>query len=134
MIHDAVRKAAVGAKILPEALEDALDRAERVFEVDDHGNVVTKEVLGTTPGLQASVWFTDMQKSRPHWWGNSAGGGAGGNRGGNDMGGKNPWSAEHWNMTEQGKLVQSDRAKAEQLAKAAGHASAVGARRPAPKK
>jgi len=131
MIHDAVRKAGTSAKVLPEALEDALLLAERVFEVDEAGNVVTKDGSGATPGLQPSVWFTDLQKTRPHWWGPSAGGGAGGNRGG--IGGdKNPWSAENWNMTEQGKILTADRSKAEQLAKAAG--TTIGGPRPKPKK
>jgi len=34
---------------------------------------------------------------------------------------KNPWSKENWNLTEQGKLIKADRAKAEKFAKAAGH-------------
>lgn len=131
MIHDKVRAAATASKVLPEALEDALLLAERVFEVDEAGNVVTKDGVGVTPGIQPSVWFTDLQRTRPHWWGPSAGGGAGGNRGG--VGGdKNPFTAEHWNMTEQGKLVQADRAKAEQMAKAAG--TSIGGPKPQPKK
>jgi hypothetical protein len=31
-------------------------------------------------------------------------------------GDKNPWSKDHWNMTEQGKLLRADRAKAIQMA------------------
>ena len=130
-IHDAVRKAATAAKVLPEAIEDALNLADRVFELDESGKVITKEGVGVTQGIEPSVWFIDLQKTRAHWWGQSSGGGAGGNRGG-DFGGKNPFSAEHWNMTEQGKLVVSDRAKAEQLAKAAG--TTIGGKKPAPKK
>ncbi len=34
---------------------------------------------------------------------------------------KNPWSKQHWNLTEQGRLFRTDRAKAEKLAKAEGH-------------
>ncbi len=131
-IHDAVRKAATAAKVLPEALEDALMLAERVFELNDNGDVITKDKVGTIPGLQPSVWLTDLQKSRPHWWGPSAGGGGGGNRGGGSMT-ENPWSHEHWNMTKQGAIYTADKSKAEQLAKAAGHASPIGAVRP-PKK
>jgi hypothetical protein len=33
---------------------------------------------------------------------------------------QNPWSKEFWNLTKQGELVRTDRAKAEKLAKAAG--------------
>lgn len=131
MIHDAVRKAGGAAKVLPEALEDALLLAERVFDLDESGRVVTKDNVGVTPGIEPGVWFTDLQKSRPHWWGPSAGGGAGGNRSGLG-GGNNPWSAEHWNMTEQGKILSADRSKAEQLAKSAG--TSIGGPKPQPKK
>lgn len=130
-IHDAVRKAGTAAKITAEAMEDALILAERHFELDDSGKVVTKDGVGVTPGIGAEVWFTDLQKSRPHWWGTSSGGGAGGNRGGIDTT-KNPFSHEHWNMTEQGKILTADRSKAEQLAKAAG--TTIGGKRPSPKK
>lgn len=35
-------------------------------------------------------------------------------------GDKNPWSKEHYNLTEQGKVLRDDRSKAEKFAKAAG--------------
>lgn len=130
-IHDAVRAAAATAKVLPEALEDALMLAERVFEVTEDGKVTTRDNVGVTPGVEASVWFTDLQAKRPHWWGPSAGGGAGGNRGGAG-GGANPWSADGWNMTEQGRVLKENRSRAEQLAKAAG--TSIGGPRPAPRK
>lgn len=131
-IQDAVRKAGVAAKILPSAMEDALILAERHFDVEEGtGRVVTKEGIGVTPGLEPSSWFTDMGKTREHWWGQSIGGGAGGNRGGGGAG-TNPFSAEHWNLTEQGRIVKADAAKAEQLAKAAG--TTVGGPKPAPRK
>ena len=130
-IFDKVREAATGAKILPEALEDALVLAERVFEVAEDGRVVTKDNVGVTPGIDASVWFTELQTKKPHWWGPSAGGGARGN-GTPGAGGNNPFTAEHWNMTEQGKILTSNPARAEQLAKSAG--TTVGGPKPAPRK
>ena len=51
-IFDKVREAATTAKILPEALEDALLLAERVFEVTEDGRVVTKDNVGVTPGIR----------------------------------------------------------------------------------
>lgn len=130
-IHDAVRKAATGAKVLPEAMDDALMLAERLFEVSEDGKVITKDNVGVTPGIEASAWLTDVQRTRPHWWGASAGGGAGGNRGGIDTS-KNPFSAENWNLTEQGKLLVTNREKAEQLAKLAG--TTIGGQQPAMRK
>jgi hypothetical protein len=131
MIHDAVRLAATGAKILPEALEDAILLADRIFEVDDAGKVVAKDNVGVTPGIDPSVWFTDLQPKRPHWWGASFGGGAGGNRQG-QSGAVNPWTHEHWNMTEQGKIYSASADRANQLAKQAG--TTVGGQKPAPRK
>lgn len=131
-IHDKVREAAVKAKVLPEAVDDALMHADRIFEVTEEGRVVTKDNVGVTPGLEPSVWFTDVQKTRPHWWGPSQGGGAGGNRGGGGDTNKNPFTAENWNLTEQGNLVQQDRQRAEQMAQAAG--TTIGGQRPAPRK
>lgn len=131
-IHDKVREDAVKAKVLPEAVEDALLLADRLFEVDDTGRVVTKDSVGVTPGIEPSVWFTDVQKSRPHWWGPSSGGGANGNRGGGGDATTNPFTHENWNLTAQGALVNTDRAKAEQLAKSAG--TTIGGQRPEPRK
>lgn len=130
-IHDGVRAAAVTAKLLPEALEDALILAERVFEVNEDGKVTTRDNVGVTPGVEPTVWFTDLQVKRPHWWGPSQGGGAGGNRNGAG-GGSNPWTYEGWNMTEQGRVLTENRARAEQLAKAAG--TTIGGQRPQPRK
>lgn len=130
-IFDKIRDAAVSAKVLPEAMEDAMMLAERVFEVTESGAVVTKDNVGVTPGIDASVWFTELQSKKPHWWGPSAGGGARGT-GTPGSGNTNPFSHEHWNLTEQGKLVMTNRQRAEQLAKSAG--TSIGGPRPAPRK
>lgn len=130
-IFDKVREAATSAKVLPEAMEDALLLAERVFEVTEDGRVVTKDNVGVTPGIEANVWLTELQTKRPHWWAPSSGGGAQGNRSGAG-GGTNPWSHDHWNMTEQGRILSQDRSRAEQLAKSAG--TTIGGPRPTPRK
>ena len=129
-IFDKIREAATSAKILPEALDDALLLAERVFEVTEDGRVVTKDNVGVTPGIEASVWFNELQTKRPHWWGPSVGGGAGGSK--TPGGGNNPWTAEHWNLTEQGKILTTNRSRAEQLAKSAG--TSIGGPKPAVRK
>lgn len=134
MIADAVRSAVGKSKgFQSSAVEDAITLAERVLEIDDSGNVVTKDGVGVTPGVGADVWLTEIQSKRPHWWGETIGGGASGNRGGaSGYGGNNPWSHDHWNLTEQGRILTTDRKKAEQLAKSAG--TSIGGKRPAPKK
>lgn len=131
LIHDSVRQAAAGAKILPEAFDDAILLADRIFEVDETNRVVAKDGVGVTPGIDPVVWFTDLQSKRPHWWGASVGGGAGGNRQG-QQGSTNPWTHEHWNMTEQGKIYTASPDRATQMAKQAG--TTIGGQKPAPRK
>lgn len=118
-IKDEVGKVVRAAKVLSTAEEDALMLAERVFEVDDTGNVVTKDNVGVTPGIKPDVWLQDMQSKRPHWWAPNQGGGAGNSGKGNSVL-NNPFSAEHWNLTEQGIMAKTDLAKAQRYAKAAG--------------
>lgn len=130
-IHDAIRAAAGKSKVLPEALEDALLLGERVFEIEENtGRVITRDKVGTTPGIEPDVWFQDLQTKRPHWWGPSGGGGGTGSGGGGS--GPNPFTAEHWNLTEQGKLLTTNPSRADQLARAAG--TTVGGPKPAAKK
>lgn len=129
-IRDDVRKAATTAKVRDTALDDVLMISESLFERDETGNVVTRDGVGVTPGISAEVWLTEAKNTRPHWWPESQGVGARGGDGG--AGGNNPFSAENWNLTEQGKLITENRAKAEQMAKAAG--TEIGGKKPDPKK
>jgi hypothetical protein len=101
--------------------------AERLFDVDEDGNITTRDGVGVTPGLTVEQWLTDRQKDRPHWWPRSTGGGA------KDSTGRslanNPWSRANWNLSEQGRYVREHGAeKAAAAAKAAG--SSVGATAP----
>lgn len=132
-VNGSLLKAAKDAKVTESAMEDIELYGERVFELTEDGAVVTKEGVGATPGLSPKEWLIDMQSKRPHWWGPTAGGGAGGSRGGAGGAGSNPWSAEHWNMTEQGRIVrEKGRETAERMAKAAG--TSIGALKPPAKK
>lgn len=131
-IRKHIRTAAKESGMREEAVEDALLLGERTFELLEDGSVVVKEGTSFNQGLGPKDWLSDLQSKRPHWWPESEGGGAGGNRGNGGTFAKNPFSAEHWNLTEQGKIVNSDRPRAEQLAKAAG--TTIGGGKPAPKK
>lgn len=126
-IHDAVRNAGKKVGLLPAAIEDALIYGERVLDVTEDGKVITKDNVGVTPGLDPDVWLTDLKQARPHWWGETAGGGGRGGSAGTRFA-NNPFSADHWNLTEQGKILRQDPAKAAQMAKAAG--TTVGGSRP----
>ena len=129
-IGDSVRAASSKMKVVDTAIEDVTLLAERIFTIDETGKVVAKDNVGCTPGISPEVWLNEMQQKRPHWWGPSAGGGAGGNRGGGSFT-SNPWSAEGWNMTQQGQIYNENPAKAEQMARSAG--TSIGGQRPAAK-
>lgn len=129
LIRDKAREAGTAAKLRPEAMDDFLLLADTVFEVRaDDNEVVVKDGTSFTAGVQPAVLLTDLQPKRPHWWGESAGGGAGGARD-RQSANANPFSKAAWNMTAQGQLMESDPAKAEQMAKQAGHKEAATARK-----
>lgn len=130
-IRDDVRSAALEAKVVGSALDDVLLYGDSLFEQNEAGETVTKDgITGVTPGLKPSAWLSDQKERRPHWWPASQGAGSQGNRGGGG-GEANPFTAEGWNVTEQGKLAQADMAKAERLARAAG--TSLGGPKPAPR-
>lgn len=127
MIHDEVRGAITKLSgFQPSAVEDALMYAERMFEVDEDGRVLTKDQVGVTPGIDAQVWLTEMQQKKAHWWGPSVGGGA--NGGSKKSFSSNPWSKDGWNMTEQGRIFRENPQRAHQMAKSAG--TSVGGAQP----
>lgn len=130
LITDEIRKACIASKVRSTAIDDVILYGLQLFEPDESGNVVAKEGVGVTPGLRPDVWLSDMQDKRPHWWPDSFGAGATGNNG---RGGvkSNPFTAEAWNVTEQGRLVRENPEKAQQLARAAG--TTVGGGKPAKK-
>ena len=122
VILDSVRLAAGDAKLPAEAMADAELLAEAIFEIEDTtGKPITKEnKLGFTQGVEADVFFTELKEKRPHWWPESRGGNAPGSGGGGGFP-NNPWSAKHWNVTEQGRVFKEHgKEKAEQMARAAG--------------
>lgn len=130
-ISDAVRKAATEGKVVASAMDDILLLGERVFEVQEDGSVLTKDSVGVTPGVAPDIWLGEMQERRPHWWPASQGAGGRGSGGGEGFS-NNPFSHDHWNLTEQGKEYKTNPKRAEQMAKAAG--TTIGGPRPvAPK-
>lgn len=120
-LHDTVRNVALEMKVQPTALPDVEMVAERYLERTDDGNFIVKDGMnGITPGLDVKGFMREMQQARPHWWPPSEGGGARGARGGLD-GRPNPWTKDGWNLTEQGRVVNTaGRAVAEEMAKSAG--------------
>lgn len=115
-IRDTIRTAATKLKVTDTALEDVQILGERLFEIDDTGRIVAKDNVGVTPGIDPEMWLGDQREKKPHWFPGNVGGGSGGGRGNQGGGGTNPWSAEGWNLTEQGKILKEDRSKAERMA------------------
>ncbi len=130
-IHDSMRKAMRTAKVIGEAEEDVLMR-DGLFEITEDGNVVTRDGVGITPGLDPASWLTEVQETKSHWWPMSQGGGARGSGGGKGFAGKNPWSHDGWNMTDQGAYFTEHGAeRAKKMAEAAG--TSIGGPKPAKK-
>jgi hypothetical protein len=131
-IGDQLTKAATGAKVHTSALQDIAVIGLNIFELDELGNAVTREgIPNVTAGISPEVWLTEARDSRPHWWPESQNAGARGSGNGGSFA-NNPFTRENWNLTEQGKLLTANRARAEQMAKAAG--TTIGGGMPAPKK
>lgn len=129
-LDDNISTAANKLKVRPEAMADVRTIVSGMMELVD-GKAVTRDGLEVTAGVSAEQALTELQSSRFYWWPDSTGGGS---RGGGVSGhtGKNPFTAEHWNMTAQGVLYQQDKDLATKLAKAAG--TTVGGTRPTPSK
>ena len=114
-IREALRSAATKLKVPDAAIEDVELLGERLFEIDDSGRIVAKDNVGVTPGIDPAMWLGDQREKRPHWFPGNVGGGSGGGKGQGNYG-SNPWSADGWNLTEQGKILREDRSKAERMA------------------
>ena len=127
--NDIVRAAAAQTKVHGTAVADVEMAAKMMMEFDENGKLVTKDGLNGVPaGLDINGFMKAMMKTRPHWWPESEGGGSRGGSGGG-IGGKNPWSKDSWNMTEQGRIAREEGMEvATRLAKAAG--SSIGATGP----
>lgn len=136
IVHDKIREAAVIAKVMPEVMADVLLLSDNVFELTEDGKgLLTKEnAYGVDAGLTPESFFQTQQERRSYWWPASTGGGSKGSGGKGGAGGlANPWAAETWNLTEQGKYVREHgMEKAQQMAKLAG--ATVNGARPTPKK
>lgn len=123
-----VSSAAVKEKIVETGIDDVIDLAVRVMDVDESGKIVTKDGAGFTPGLDPAGFLGELKAKKPHLWPTSQGGGAKGS-GGN--GAQGDWGK--MTITERGQFVKTHGMdKANQLAKASGYADAASLR-PLPK-
>lgn len=129
-IHEKVREAAISSKMLPEAYDDVLLHADAIMDLTEDGRVITKDQVGVTPGIDPTVWLTEIQQKKRHWWPASQSGGSRGSGSGIPAG-DNPWSGDGWNLTKQAEIIGADYKRAEQLARSAG--TNIGGKRPVTK-
>lgn len=105
---------------------DLVARGRSIFDLDDDGNIISRDQEGNQrynkagEPLAPKDWVQMMVKDAAHLFDESQGSGAAGsgNRGG--AGGSNPWAKDTWNLTEQGRVMQADPARAQRLAAQAG--------------
>jgi hypothetical protein len=127
-IASVVSAVAVKEKIVDTGIDDVIDLATRVMDINEAGQVVTKDGAGFTPGLDPMAFLGELKIKKPHLWPTSQGGGAKGSGG---TGAQGDWGK--MTLTERGQYMKTHGTeKANQLAKSSGYADAT-ALRPNPK-
>lgn len=104
------------------AVEDVLLHAGIDLELDENGNVVTKETCKVGAALSVKDWLTKKIEKSIHWEPESTPGKSLGGKG-NLKNGANPWMQDSWNVTQQHAIEQENATKAAALKKAAGIAA-----------
>lgn len=122
-IHDVVREHATRSNLLKETYANPdsalMMLAERHLEVTSDGAVVTREGTGVIAGLLPDVWLQEITEKHPYLKPASMGGGASGS-GPSGHTGPNPFSKQHANLTEAGKIYKENPQRALQLLQQAG--------------
>lgn len=129
LIETWIKDAGIAAKMTEGGIDDALARKGN-FEVVE--NAEGKKCVQTKDtALSPELWLTDIKETKGHWWPPSVGGGSSGSNNGAGASGKNPWTYENWNVTEQ-MTIQSQKGDdtARKMAESAG--SSIAGARPAP--
>jgi hypothetical protein len=131
-VTDHAREVGTKGKLNETGMQSLLMMAPHMLETNAAGELVTKAnaIPGSSvvAGLPLEVALTQLQSSFPAWWPDSEGANSRDGKGGGG-GGTNPFTAKHWNLTEQGKMVTEDASGAAKMAQAAG--VAIGATQPA---
>jgi hypothetical protein len=108
LIHAALREAAKGEGMAESVTEDLLMYGSN-FEVRADGRTVAHK-----DGSSPKDWLKTVRPTRPHWFS-----GAAESQGATTLT-NNPWTTEHWNKTNQGRIYAEDPKAAEKMAAAAG--------------
>jgi len=115
----AANAASTLGQVADSALVDVRMHANLDLELNEKGEVVTKETCALGAGLTSAQWIQKKLEAMPHWEKPTVGGNSHGSRGARNQA-DNPWDKKTWNVTEQHTLINADLGKAKTLAKAAG--------------
>jgi cell division septum initiation protein DivIVA len=125
-IKNALTQAATKAGADPAGVANLVTLTQEKFEVSQGGDVVTKLEAGkgVTPNQAPDDYFASLSRDAGFrmFWPKSVGAGADPGAGGSgpaNLSG-NPWTKAGWNVTNQSKLYQANKAEAEAMMKAAG--------------
>ncbi len=125
VIEKGLAEAAAKGKVLSSAVDDVVMRGRGIFKMQE-GKAVALNADGTAifgkdgKPLTIEEWVGQLPASAPHLFEPTSGSGARGAGSGGGGARKNPWSKEHFNLTEQGKLVRENLPEAKRLAAEAG--------------
>ena len=117
-----LQDAAKTAKVADAVKDDIAIIGVNYFEMNAEGQVVPIKGTDLPVDSTPDKWLAKVKedKSKPHWFGTSAGGGAGGNTD-QPTAKVNPFTAKNWNITEQsGIILGQGMEAAEKLATEAG--------------
>ena len=86
IVDDAIRKAALSSKVIPEALDDVLRRGRDLFSIGDDGSIEARDSSGELMKIDdhlmdPSRFIEGLKKSAPYYWPSSSGTGASGSGG-----------------------------------------------------
>lgn len=118
MVEDALRDAAVAAKIRPEAITDVLLHGRNIFSLAEDGSVEARDSEGKLRKtsddkvLTTSNWIEGLKKTSPHYWPSSEGVGAhgGGEGAGDDLAAAIQRAADSGNHAEYRRLRKKQQA------------------------
>lgn len=128
-ISDAAVTEATRLGLRAGAKDDLVARVSGTFRLEGGKPVAFgtdgQKIYGSDGGeLTIKEAVEKLTKDAPHLFEPSEGTGANGTQGkpgsGGIIPGRNPWSKDHWNLTQQGQIVKTNPKEAVRLAKAAG--------------
>jgi hypothetical protein len=130
VVNDGLTRLLLENGVKKDALPFVLAKLEKSIKVQEEDGEYVAMVntdLGETPLDQFIPKWTQSDEAKMFVEQPKGGDAPGGKGKGIGAGDSNPWSAGYWDMGRQGEIVKRDMARADRMAKAAGHKKALGA-------